>query len=166
LSLVTPATAIGTGNVPVLDVTTGLVNVPSGTSAGTYSIVYQICQKVNVGVCDQATVTLQVVAPVIVANDDAIVNINGYVGQTNAINAFTNDTLNGSLVKTSEIQASIISPANPINGGAVPFMDVTTGQVSIPAGTTAGNYFIDYRICETLNPSNCNDARITIEVIA
>lgn len=166
LSLVTPATAIGTGAVPVLDTATGLVNVPSGTSAGTYSIVYQICEKLNPTVCDQATVTLQVLAPVIVANDDTILNINGYVGQTNAINAFTNDTLNGSAVKTTEIQASIISPANPINGGAVPFMDVTTGQVSIPAGTTAGNYFIDYRICETLNPSNCNDARITIEVIA
>ncbi len=166
LTIVTPATVIGAGAIPVLDVVTGLVNVPVGTSAGTYSILYQICEKLNPAVCDQATITIKVIAPVIVANDDAIVNINGYVGQANAMNAFTNDTLNGSPVKTAEIQASIISPANPINAGAVPFMDVTTGQVSIPAGTTAGNYFIDYRICETLNPSNCNDARITIEVIA
>ncbi|WP_163410160.1 PKD domain-containing protein [Flavobacterium ajazii] len=164
LTVITSATAIGTGNIPELDIATGLVNVPAGTSAGTYSIVYQICEKLNPTVCDQATISITVVAPVIVANDDTISGIDGYTGQSNILSALTNDTLNNSAVNISEIQTQVITPANSINEGAVPFLDTVTGQVNVPAGTSAGNYFIDYRICEILNLANCNDARITISV--
>ena len=46
------------------------------------------------------------------------------------------------------------TPATPINGGPVPVLDVTTGNVSVPAGTPAGTYTITYQICEVVNPSN------------
>jgi uncharacterized repeat protein (TIGR01451 family) len=46
--------------VPSLDVATGQVSVPAGTPAGTYTITYQICEKLNPANCatNVATVTI------------------------------------------------------------------------------------------------------------
>lgn len=60
LSVVTPASSIGDGPVPVLDPVSGEVRVPAGTPAGTYTIVYQICEGANPANCAQATVTIGV----------------------------------------------------------------------------------------------------------
>jgi hypothetical protein len=40
-----PATAINGGNVPTINPTTGTVVVPENTPAGSYTIVYQICDN-------------------------------------------------------------------------------------------------------------------------
>jgi hypothetical protein len=42
---ITPATAINGGNVPTINPTTGTVVVPENTPAGSYTIVYQICDN-------------------------------------------------------------------------------------------------------------------------
>jgi large repetitive protein len=38
--------------------------------------------------------------------------------------------------------------------------------VDVAAGTPAGSYVINYTICETLNPANCRNASMTVEVVA
>jgi len=40
----------------------------------------------------------------------------------------------------------------------------TDGNLSVPAGTAAGTYMIDYTICEVLNPTNCDTATATVVV--
>jgi hypothetical protein len=57
LTITTPATAIN-GNVPTINPTTGTV-VPENTPAGSYTIVYQICDKLNPTIAI-ATVTVNV----------------------------------------------------------------------------------------------------------
>jgi hypothetical protein len=47
LTITTPATAINGGNVPTINPTTGTVVVPENTPAGSYTIVYQICDKLK-----------------------------------------------------------------------------------------------------------------------
>lgn len=165
LSLVKPASPILSTNVPVLDIATGLINVPKGTSAGTYTIIYSICQKLNPTVCDLTIVTIEVLAPLILANDDNLSGINGMVGQTNAINALNNDTLNGGTASINEVGISVVIPAKSIRGNVVPFLDEVSGNVTIPAGTPAGNYSIVYTICEKNNPTNCATATINIDVV-
>ena len=49
------------------------------------------------------------------------------------------------------------------HGGNVPVLDPVTGNISVPAGTTGGLYTIEYRICEVLNPLNCDNAFVTID---
>ena len=61
---------------------------------------------------------------------------------------------------------TVTTPATPINGAPVPVVDLTTGQVSVPVGTPAGNYSIVYSICEKVNPTNCDTATVTITVTA
>jgi len=59
-TVTTPATSIGGGSVPVLDPATGQVDVPVGTPAGTYTITYQICDRINPSNCATASVTVAV----------------------------------------------------------------------------------------------------------
>ena len=171
LTITTPATPIGGAPVPVVDIATGQISIPAGTPAGTYTIVYSICDKLNPTNCDTATVTITVTAPAIIAQDDTIAGGNGTVGNTNAGNVLNNngngnDTLNGTNVTISEVNLTITTPATPIGGAPVPVISTTTGQISIPVGTPAGTYTIVYSICDKLNPTNCDTATVTITVIA
>jgi uncharacterized repeat protein (TIGR01451 family) len=164
-TVLTPATPINGGPVPALNPATGVVSVPAGTPAGTYTIDYQICENLNPTNCDPATITVTVAPPAIVAEDDTYGPVNGYVGDPNVGNALLeNDLLNGVQVNLSEITATVLTPATPINGGPVPVLNTATGVVSVPAGTPAGAYTIDYQICEDLNPANCDPATITVTV--
>src|SRR5690606_1760400 len=61
LFVLSPATSIGGAPVPELDPATGEVTIPIGTPNGTYTIVYQICEKDAIlPNCDDATVTVYV----------------------------------------------------------------------------------------------------------
>jgi gliding motility-associated-like protein/uncharacterized repeat protein (TIGR01451 family) len=165
-TIITPAASINGGLVPTLDPATGFVSIPAGTSAGAYQIKYRICDKLNPANCDEAVINIIVIAPIIAANDDAAGNIIGYNGTNNVLNAYTNDTLNGAPVVLSDINKTLVSPASSINGSPVPVLNLLTGNVDVPAGTHEGEYKIVYKICDKLNPTNCDEAIITITVIA
>ncbi|WP_175454788.1 T9SS type B sorting domain-containing protein [Lutibacter oricola] len=165
----TPATPINPGDpVPSLDPVTGDVSVPAGTPAGDYEIEYTICEQLNPTNCDTAVVTIAVDVPVIDAVDDDYSSspVNGLDGEPNVGNALDNDTLNGVSVVLSDVAITIDTPAASIAGAPVPLLDPVTGIVSVPVGTPADTYTIEYTICENLNPTNCDTAIITVEVEA
>jgi uncharacterized repeat protein (TIGR01451 family) len=153
----TPAAGSITMNVD------GTITVASGTTAGTYGYPYTICETLNPANCDTATATIVVGAPAIDAVDDDFSGtaINGAGGGV-AGNAFANDTLNGAALDPADVIAAIVTPAS--NPGVA--LDTATGIVTVAAGTPVGNYTIVYRLCETLNPGNCDTATITVAVSA
>ncbi|WP_162846619.1 DUF7507 domain-containing protein [Corticibacter populi] len=163
-TVLTPATPVNGGSVPTLDAATGVVTVPAGTPAGDYTIVYQICEALNPVNCDTATITVTVEAPLIEATDDPLGTFEGTGGDQVAGNAFDNDRINGVVIVPSQVTGEILTPAASISGGAVPVLDPATGVVTIPAGTPSGDYTITYRICEVLNPTNCDTASVTVTV--
>tara|TARA_R110000787_G_scaffold280905_1_gene391910 strand:+ start:16700 stop:19708 length:3009 start_codon:yes stop_codon:yes gene_type:complete len=151
----------------VFNAATGDVDVVAGTPAGTYSFDYTLCEVGNPSNCDTATVTVIVEAAIIMANTDSLPSVNGATGLPNAGNAFSNDTLNGATVNPADISTNVTMPATPLSPGAlVPALNTSTGIVSVPSGTPAGTYMIEYRICETINSMNCSISTITIEVTA
>ncbi|MGL2988416.1 gliding motility-associated C-terminal domain-containing protein, partial [Flavobacterium sp. RSSA_27] len=170
IAVITPAIPVFPNSlVPILDTTTGIVSVPANTPAGDYTIVYAICDKVNPTSCDTAVVSITVKAPVIVAQDDYFYEGLGFIGNANIGNILNNngdgnDTLDNSKATIAQVQIKIVQPANAINGGSVPMVDVATGNVSVPPGTEPGVYTIVYSICDRLNPTICDEATITIEV--
>lgn len=165
-TVITPAMPINGGTVPVLDVATGNVSVPPGTPAGDYSIVYRICDKLVPTLCDTATITIKVTASPIDAKDDSYTGNRGSGGDQEVGNAYSeNDTLDGTPFTPDRITGTVTTPAQPIGADPrVPVLDVLTGKVTVPSGTPAGDYIIYYRICEKLNPSNCDDAVIKVTV--
>jgi hypothetical protein len=146
-----------------LDPATGEVNVAPGTPAGTYFLVYEICEILNPGNCDQATVTIPVTAAPIVANDDDASGtpVNGYPGGTAINNILDNDLLNGDPVIPAEVTITAVS--DPVDGVT---LNITTGAVTVDPQTPAGTYYITYEICEVLNPTNCDQAIVTVVVTA
>ena len=113
--------------------------------------------------------TVTVIAPAIIAQDDTINGGNGDEGNTNAGNVLNNngngnDTYNGINVPIDLVNLSITIPAVSIGSAPVPVIDTATGQVSVPIGTSAGIYTIVYSICDKLNPTNCDSATVTITI--
>ena len=147
------------------------VKVAPGTPEGNYTLTYQICEVGNLTNCDTAIVYLTVTKAPIIANNDSIVGGNGTTGSPNAGNVLLNngngsDTLNEIPVTIDKVNLTILTPALPINENPVPSINIHTGQISIPEGTPAGSYSIEYQICEQLNPTNCDRAIVTILVTA
>lgn len=139
----------------------GTLSVPAATPAGTYSVQYQICETQDPTNCDDAIATVLVNPPVIVAEDDDFspMPINGATGGS-LPSIFDNDTLNDAAFDPAEIVVTLNS-----DGGVLGLMLNSDGTLSIPAGTIAGRYVLDYQICEALNPTNCDRATITLVVV-
>ncbi|MEZ4633074.1 MAG: Ig-like domain-containing protein [Deinococcales bacterium] len=135
----------------------GNVNVPAGTTAGTYTLTYTICENLNPSNCDTATATVVVEAGAIDAVNDFGGPIDENIGGDAGINVLTNDELNGNPVNPAEVTLS------PISDGTLTVN--ADGSVTVAPNTLPGTHTIDYTICENLNPTNCDTATVTIEVV-
>ncbi|MFK8270432.1 T9SS type B sorting domain-containing protein [Capnocytophaga stomatis] len=164
ITQVTPASPInGSANIPTLDVTTGDINVPTDTPAGTYTIVYRICEKLNPTNCDTATATVEVAALPIVANDDDYTSFPIYtaVGGTVTTSVLVNDTIGGAPATLGTVTIS-----NPTTPNTNIYIDVSNGTVVVLPNTPAGTYTLTYTICENANATNCsNEANVTVVVL-
>ncbi|MFD2556011.1 hypothetical protein ACFSQW_16585, partial [Sphingobacterium tabacisoli] len=160
--------------VPTLDPNTGKVTINPETPAGEYKIEYKICEVLNPTNCDNAVITITVVAPEIEAIDDAVSGINGKDGKGNVINALTNDKLNRVIVDPSEVTLKVggnkvtspVSFKDKDGKTATGVVLNADGSVDVKPETAAGKYTLDYSICEVLNPTNCDVATITVTVDA
>jgi hypothetical protein len=133
------------------------VLVAAGTPQGTYTLTYSICDILNPLNCDQATVTINVTAPVINAVNDTYspsCSTTGLIG-----NIFSNDTLNGASLMPNNVTVSIISGANPNIS-----IDALTGNITITNDLYLNQYILVYSICENNNPSNCATATIQVNL--
>ena len=157
LTVVTPAVAINGGPVPTVNTTTGQIAIPVGTPAGTYTITYQICEKLNPTNCDTAVVTITVTAPVIDAVNDTYSNIN-CTSSSLIGNIFTNDTLNGVAFASNLVNFTLLTGSNQNIS-----ID-NAGNINVTSGIAKGTYTLTYKICEKLNPTNCDNATIIITV--
>ncbi|MEO5777746.1 MAG: hypothetical protein ABIQ27_12645, partial [Flavobacterium sp.] len=135
------------------------VLVAPGTPAGSYTLTYQICEILNPTNCDQAIVSVSVSAAAIVANDDTAAPINGFVGGTAFTNVLANDTLNGSPVLPAQVITTFVSSTNA-------GITLSGTNVLVAPGTPSGTYTLTYQICEVLNPTNCDQAIVSISVDA
>jgi len=162
LTVTTPATSIGGGPVPVVNTTTGQISVPVGTPAGVYTIVYQICEKLNPTNCSSSTITITILASGIDAvNDDySATPIPSFPGGTTA-SVIVNDKLNTlpAIIGTNSGQVKLTAVAVPV--GLTLNAD---GTIKVASNTSPGTYVVTYSICEVLNPSNCDTATATIVV--
>ncbi len=72
------------------------------------------------------------------------------------INVLDNDTLNGASVDPADVTLT------PVTDG--PLSVDADGNLDVAPGTPAGDYTIDYTICEINNPTNCDTTTVTVTV--
>ncbi len=93
-------------------------------------------------------------AEIIANTDDFSGNqVNGCVGNPNVGNVLSNDLFNGAAVNPELVLLSVAD-----NGGLNGVEINVSGQLSVPANTPSGQYFITYSVCEVANPTNCAQA--------
>ena len=160
ISVVTGATPKQPGtNTPTLD-SDGKVTVPNNTPAGTYTIVYQICDKLNSGNCATTTATIVVGTPSITADPDTFTITTG----TSTKSVLDNDKIGTATATTNTVSISVVTGATPKQPGTnTPTLD-SDGKVTVPNNTPAGTYTIVYQICDKLNSGNCATTTATIVV--
>ncbi|PVX47419.1 HYR domain-containing protein [Flavobacterium sp. 103] len=106
----------------------------------------------NTQTCTQIVSVLGIVDAV----NDTAGPINGLNGGDAGINILDNDILNCTAVIPSQVKiVSVATTELKINND---------GTVTVTPGTAAGIYTINYQICEILNPSNCDTAKVTVTV--
>ncbi|MFK3651676.1 hypothetical protein ACI2IY_25050, partial [Lysobacter enzymogenes] len=153
---------VSTSNPNVtLNTSTGAVSVAPGTPVGTYTLTYELCEALNPTNCDQATVTVEVTAAAIDAVNDTGAQVNGRTGGVSVPDVRSNDTLNGTVVNPADVTLRQVSTSNPNVT-----LNTSTGAVSVAPGTPVGTYTLTYELCEALNPTNCDQATVTVEVTA
>ena len=163
---VVPATPVRTGaKVPELNPNNGIVTIPSGTPAGTYTITYKECESLNPSSnCRTATTVVNVGVPTITVTPDPITAAPSTSTRT-IPNILTNDKIGGTVTPTVGVGGNVTLTVTNPTGTTVPTLDRNTGEVTIPANTPAGNYTITYSYCEVLNPTNCTGLQTLVVTV-
>ena len=137
--------------------TNGSLTVPAGTPAGTYTVSYRICERLNGSNCSSATVTVVVGQASLTAVDNTFTVTNTTTTTTDSV--LNNDSYNGTtgLVGNASVTLTWLNVPTGIQTN-------TNGSLTVPAGIASGTYAVTYRLCEVLNSSNCSIATATIVV--
>jgi uncharacterized repeat protein (TIGR01451 family) len=152
-------TMISSSSPKVRLVGSGVV-VDRETPTGFYEVVYRICDKLNPGNCATATVTVPVQnsgpAFLIDAFDDAG-KVLGTTGGIAVQNVLANDKLGQAFVDPAKVNLTFISSTNPK-------ITMQGAAVVVAENTPAGTYALVYQISEKLNPTNSDQANVTVIV--
>jgi uncharacterized repeat protein (TIGR01451 family) len=113
---------------------------------------------------DSATTQFTVggLPPIVQAVNDSVTGVDGVNGGANVVNAFTGDLVNGAIATVSNAILSL-APSATVPTGLT--FDAATGNVSVDAGTPAGDYSFDYQLCDSAKPASCDVGTITVTVI-
>ena len=159
---VTISTTTTLTNAPYIEIATGEVFLPAHTPAGTYTLTYSLCAKTAPYNYSEVANVAVIVSPSPIklqTTNDTF----SHTTTTQTIvlgNVLTNDSYNTQSVTTTSV---IISTTTALTN--VPYIATATGEVFLPAHTSAGTYTLSYSLCAKTAPYNCSEvATVTIIV--
>jgi hypothetical protein len=143
-----------------LDLADGSVDVAPGTTIGTHTLVYQICEIANPANCDPATVTV-VVKPFVVNAVNDYARASSKRPGTAIASVLANDWLGNMRATPANVRLSLLSLSPPTSGIV---LDLADGSVDVTKKVNSVTYSLVYQICEIASPSNCDQATVTLEL--
>jgi hypothetical protein len=144
-----------------LNTTTGSVSVAQGTAPGSYTVAYQLCDRLSPVTCTTSVVSITVSAAV-TANPD-VGTVSAGTGGTPVTNVTANDFVNGQAATLGTNGNATVALVNPPAGIT---LNATTGSASVAQGTAPGSYTVAYQLCDRLTPTTCTTSVISITVTA
>jgi len=159
---VTISTTTVSAKAPYIATSTGEVVLPANTSAGIYTLTYSLCAKVAPYNCSGLATVTVVVNPspiqLTVANNTFTHTTTTH--STVLGNIFTNDSYNTQSITTASVTISTTTAS-----ANAPYIATSTGEVVLPANTSAGIYTLTYSLCAKVAPYNCSGlATVTVIV--
>jgi DNA-binding beta-propeller fold protein YncE len=94
-------------------------------------------------------------------NDSPALPFPALAGGPAVASVLANDTLGGAPAALANVTLSLVSSSDP---GVT--LDGATGAVVVDKATDVGSHMLVYRICETVVPSSCDEATVTVDVRA
>ena len=138
--------------------TNGQLVIPAGTPAGTHTITYRVCEKLNPTNCQTVTSTLVIGTGSLTVTPVTPLTVpNGISGGTTS-SVLTGVRLNGNVVTNTN---SVTITFSGLPAGVT---TDTQGRIVIPAGTPATSTLVTYKVCEKLNPTNCQTVTSTLVI--
>jgi len=159
---VTISTTTALTNVPYIATQTGEVFLPAHTPAGTYTLTYSLCAKTAPYNCSGvATVTIIVSpSPIKLQTTDDTFSHTTTPRTIVLGNILTNDGYNSQSVTTASVTINTTTALTN-----VPYIEIATGEVFLPAHTPAGTYTLTYSLCAKSAPYNCSGVTtVTVKV--
>jgi hypothetical protein len=156
------ATVAQVGTYPTgitLNTTTGSLSVAQGTAPGSYTVTYQLCDKLTIPTCTTTTALITVTPSVLAAPDAGTVSAG--TGGTAVTNVAANDIVNGQSATLGTGGNATVALINPPAGVT---LDPTTGSLSVAAGTAPGSYTVTYQLCDKLTPATCTTGVVSYTV--
>ncbi len=166
-----PATLGTTGNATVAAVGTwpagitlnpgsGAVSTSAAAAPGTYSLIYQLCDKTTPASCGNATATLKI-TPLILPVADSGTAVAG-IASTPIANVAANDHVNGAAATLGPAGNAMVSAVGSWPNGIS--LNTTTGAVVFAATVGPGTYSLPYQLCDRLTPPDCASVTDTLKV--
>ena len=132
--------------------------VPPGTEGGSYVFDVTVCEALNPTNCDTAEASVTVGVAELLAEDvEAEVTSGAAGGEVDGV--LSSVTLNGEPADLDDLDA-VVSDDGGLDGLSLS----EDGALVIPAGTPAGTYTVVIEVCDAVNPGNCVDVTVTLEV--
>ncbi|MGP1479512.1 MAG: hypothetical protein ACTTJI_07490, partial [Capnocytophaga sp.] len=138
----------------------GTVTVAPNTPAGTYTVSYTVCERLNsTSNCNTVTSTLTIGTGSLTVTPVTPLTVpNGALGGTTTQSILTGVTLNGTP------NPSVNSVTITFSGLPAGVTTDTQGRLVIAPNTPATDTTISYRVCEKVNPSNCQTANTRLVI--
>ena len=134
--------------------------VAAGTAAGSYSLVYRICEIASPANCDQASVAVTVNPYVVNAVNDSA-KASSKVAGTALASVLANDFLGNVRATVATVRLSQVSLTPSSN---LIRLDLSDGSVDVLGKVNSGRYVLVYQICEIASPGNCDTATVTLDM--
>ncbi|NID13836.1 putative Ig domain-containing protein, partial [Fibrivirga algicola] len=115
---------------------TGSISVAIGTVPGTYTLVYQLCDKLSPVTCATANAIVTVTPSVITVNDSGTASAG--TGGTAIADVTANDFVNGVPAALGIMGNAVVATVGTYPAGIT--LDTNTGSISVAIGTTPGTY--------------------------
>jgi uncharacterized repeat protein (TIGR01451 family) len=143
-----------------LDTTSGAINTTAIVPPGTYSLVYQLCDRSAPPNCATTTDTVTVKASII-AVPEAGTALAG-APATPIANVAANDTVNGAAATLGSAGNATLAQSGTWPAGLA--LSLTSGAITSAATLPPGTYSVSYQLCDKSTPPNCATATDTVTV--
>ena len=149
-----------------IDPTTGKLVVPNGTTPGTYTVTYKICDKANPTVCDTATIKITIAGVTIrdiEAVDDGVWEV-GTQGEFLTPSILDNDRIGSKIgLSASEVRIEKAQGQPAPDSHLVMNAD---GHITVKEGIAIGTYIYYYTIIDRANNNQTSSAKAIIKVVS
>lgn len=143
-----------------LDPTTGAISTTAAVPPGTYSLIYQLCDRGTPANCGSATATVKVTA-LIAAVSESGTAVAG-IASTAIANVAANDHVNGAAAALGPAGNATVARSGTWPAGLT--LNTVTGSIDFAATVPPGTYSLVYQLCDRNTPANC--ATVTDAIVA